>query len=265
MKTNKRMIVKCLPAFVFCALLSTGCADRSGGMPILSTNERPAKDPKKMTPSDLQQYISTKVAMAGADTGVKLTQLPSETPIGRIQTSRQEPLRYQPEIKAIPPKPPQTPMVNVSVPAPSAPRSTAIPAFSISKITSDKLHATEKDAKSDALRVASRKISERLQKMDPPILVNLRAERIWNEFVKEGHVVQASEMEMEALKDSPVKDNNLKYELDVEVSEKQVQSLRAQDRVVDFAPFVFGGLIASGVVCVLLRLTGAAAAVVRNR
>ena len=249
-----------LAAVALGTALLTGCNDRSGQFP--ATMERPKKDPKRMTPSELQQFVSTNAAMAGADVGVKLTQLPTEATLpSRSESPRIGRINSPPSSTAGP-----RTVTSSTYVSESSTRNVVPAAVRLPKIQSDKPYATEADARTDALKVASRMISDKLQSLDPPIIVYLRTERIWNEYVVKStaQTVLLSDADRDLLKATSVSANFIKYEFDVEISENQLRNLRADDRVTHVAPFVFGGLLFAGVASVLLRLTGAAAAVVRR-
>lgn len=221
------------------------------------------KDPKKMAPSELQQFISTNAAMAAAETGATLTGIFTSSKIGRIESNETQPLKYQPE--STPPST-KTFVVNTKSAVLESSRRSLSPAVKIENITSDSLYETENEARNDALKVASRRIAEKLQSLDPPILATIHPNRVWNDYVSKStaKAMTLPQEDIKELEGSEVSKNVIRYQFDVEISEPQLQSLRGEDRVKSVAPFAFGGLAIAGIASVLLRLTGAAAAVVRR-
>ena len=267
MNRRLRSLVMPLTSAAFCAAF-VGCNSDERGRPAALT-EVVKKDPKKMAPSELQQFVSTNAAMAAAETGASLTGNSTTTKIGRIESNESQPLKYQSEVNSVPPAIAVLARSATFNPRPVSnqnPKRTTAPYLKLENITSDLPYETENEARNDALKVASRRIAEKLQTLDPPILATIHPNRVWNDYVSKSSAkaVPISETDAEALKGSPVSGNRIRYQFDVEISEPQLQLLRGEDRVKSIAPFVFGGLAIAGIASLLLRLTGAAAAAVRR-
>jgi hypothetical protein len=244
-----------LAAAALCAAV-VGCAD----------NGRPAtvggrgKDPRSMKPVELQQFVSTNAALAGANAGATLTQLPTE-PLP-------PPIPAVPPVPAFPPPPPsgRTVVIATAMSVPETFRRVSPPAVKIEKVTSDKYHETEHDAQYDALGVAARKIAEKLGTLEPPIDATVSRNRVLNEYVSHASakVLPLTDLERDALTDSKVSKNSVRYQFDVEISEQQLRNLRGEGRTKHLAPFALAGLALCLGLSVLLKLTGAAAAAVRR-
>ena len=261
MNRRLRSLVMPLTSAAFCAAF-VGCNSDERGRPA-ALGEVVKKDPKKMAPSELQQFVSTNAAIATAETGASLTGISTSSKIGRIESNSQQPLKYQPE--STPPST-KTFVVNTRSTVPESSRRSLSPAVKIENITSDSPYETENEARNDALKVASRRIAEKLQSLDPPILATVHPNRVWNDYVSKStaKAVTLPQEDIKELEGSKVSKNVIRYQFDVEISEPQLQSLRGDDRVKSVAPFVFGGLAIAGIASLLLRLTGAAAAAVRR-
>lgn len=256
----RRIPVLLLTAATLCAGLSAGC-----GAKMDVSSSRSKKDPTRMTPGELQQFVSTQAALAGANAGIELTQLPTAP--------------LPPEVPRVPP-PGVTPAivapqftsqstnrtVVVSRSSTPEPRRTVPPSVRFENVTSAAPYESEEDARTDALRVAARMIMEKLQQLDPPIVTNVKPNRVWYEYAVHSTAgpIPLKPEEVEALKDSKAGSNRIRYQFDVEISEPQLRELRAEGRIKNSAPFVFGGLVLAMAASLLLRLTGAAAAVVRR-
>lgn len=245
-----------LTAATLCAGLSAGC-----GAKIESNSSRSKKDPSRMTPGELQQFVSTNAALAGANAGIKMTQLPTAP--------------QPPEVPAVPP-PGVTPSIVVPermvftaarVASNESTRRSMLPALKISNITSSAPFEREEEARTDALRVASMMIADKLQQLDPPIVTTVSRPRIWNEYVVQStaRAVPLKPEEAEELKKTAAGANRTYYQIDVEISEPQLRELRAEGRIKNVAaPIAFGGLVVAMGASLILRLTGAAAAAVRR-
>ena len=257
----RRIPVLLLTAATLGAALSAGCHAK-----IDSPSSRQKKDPARMTPGELQQFVSTNAALAGANAGIEMTQLPT-APLPP-ESPRVSPPGVTPSIVITPfvsQSTGRTTAVTARVHA-NETRRTSPPSVRLAGITSAAPFEKEEEAKYDALKVAARMIVEKLQQLDPPIVTTVSTNRVWNEYAVQSTAgpVPLTAGEIEALKDSRAGANRVRYQFDVEISEPQLRELRAEGRIKNSAPFVFGGLVAAMAASLLLRLTGAAAAAVRR-
>jgi len=250
-----------LTAATLYAGLSAGC-----GAKMNSTPSRSKKDPSRMTPGELQQFVSTNAALAGANAGIEMTQLPTAPlppEVPRVSPPGVTPSIVVPQFASQ--STGRTTTVTARVPANEA-RRTVPPSVRFANVTSSAPFESEDDARTDALKVAARMIMEKLQQLDPPIVTYVKPNRVWNEYVVQSSAqpLALTPGEVEALKDSRAGSNRVRYQFDVEISEPQLRELRAEGRIKNSAPFVFGGLVVALGASFLLRLTGAAAAAVRR-
>ena len=250
-----RVTLMPLAAAALCAAV-VGCADQ--GRPGSTAR---VKDPRSMKLAELNSFVSTNAAIAAADAGAALTQLPSE-PIP-------PPAPAAPPVPASPKSAPpaRTVAITTSLSVPEPSRRVTNPAVKIDKVTSDKYYATEHDARYDALGEAVKKIAQKLSEFNPPIEAPVSRNRVWNEYVvpSTAKVVPLTDLEREALAgDERIRENSIRFEFDVELSERQVRDLRGEGRAKNLAPFALVGLGLCLGASVLLRLTGAAAAAVRR-
>lgn len=260
MTRYQRLPILLLTAATLCAALSAGCHAK-----IDSQSSRQKKDPSRMTPGELQQFVSTNAALAGANAGIEMTQLPT-APLPP-EVPQVSPPGVTPAIVS-PPFTSQSTGRTVVVSRVTSPESrrTIPPSVRFANVKSEAPYETENDARNDALKVAAHLIMEKLQQLDPPIVTNVKPNRVWNEYVVQSSAqpIPLTPGEKEALKDSQAGANRVRYQFDVEISEPQLRELRAEGRIKNSAPFVFGGLVIAMATSVLLRLTGAAAAAVRR-
>jgi hypothetical protein len=246
-----------LTAAMLGAVLSAGC---NGNARVGSASSRSKKDPSRMTPGELQQFVSTNAAIAGANAGIQMTQLPTAPQPPAV------PAVSPPGVTPAIVLPERTVVTAMRVASHDSTRRSMLPALKISNITSSAPFEREDEAQTDALRVAAIMIEDRLQQLDPPIVTTVSRNRIWNEYVvhSTARAVPLKAEEAEELKKTAAGANRTYYQIDVEISEPQLRELRAEGRIKKSAPFVFGGLVAAMGASLLLRLTGAAAAVVRR-
>ncbi|MFO0937934.1 MAG: hypothetical protein U0798_15640 [Gemmataceae bacterium] len=266
------------------ALLGTtivGCADRHSPFPPMASTQT-KKDPKRMTFGELQQYASTSAALAVAETGTSLTQRPAAPPpIGRIERTVTAANQNGPESPQTPTAPtqpnlPATPTMNAQAPAPAKPAVTKEQfvntevaryreGFKIEGIRSG-FYNNQQDAQRDALTVAAMQIEEKLRQLDQPIYMSrLLPYQVAKYIVpNSGKLVPLSQDEAETIKSSAVPTNNIRYQIDVELTDLQVRQLRGEDRVREVAPIVFGLVLLAGITSLFLRLTGMAASAVRR-
>jgi hypothetical protein len=227
-----------------------GCAAKVDFPPTTATRSSSKRDPARMPPADLQQFVSINAAIAAAESAVEQTQLPTEPlpkRIGKI-TETKTPRIVIGGTQAI-----VVPEMMVSTPAkPKASRSAAI---SIVGIRSNP-HESEADARTEALLRAGDEIAIKLAALDSPIHVGpLRPNRVWEEYVNKetARAVPLTAEEKDALKDSKAGANRVKYEVDVEISEPQLRDLRSEQRLTTIAPFAAVGLVAAGLLSLLFR------------
>jgi hypothetical protein len=256
MTRYQRIPLLLLTAAMLGAALSAGCHAKMD-----SSSSRSKKDPSRMTPSELQQFVSTNVALAGANAGIEMTQLPT-APLPPVS-----PPGVTPSIVA-PPFASQSTgrTIVVSRVSSSETRRTVVPpSLRLAGVTSAPFES-EEEARFDALKEAAHLIMEKLQQLDPPIVTSVKPNRVWNEYAVQSSArpVPLTPEEVDVLKDSKAGSNRIRYQFDVEISEQQLRELRAEGRIKNSAPFVFGGLVIAMAASVLLRLTGAAAAAVRR-
>jgi hypothetical protein len=109
------------------------------------------------------------------------------------------------------------------------------PAIRLTAIKSDKPQATREKALSDALEVARYKIMEELQKLDPPVHARPSLATIRHEYLKANTVreVMPGDDVKAKWKLENLDPNRQWVTIDIELTDSQVQSLRASDRVTD--------------------------------
>ena len=218
----RRIPVLLLTAAALGAGLSAGCAAK-----IDSPSSRQKKDPTRMTPGELQQFVSTNAALAGANAGIEMTQLPT-APLPP-ESPRVSPPGVTPSI-GVPQFASQstgrTTTVTARIPANES-RRTVPPAVRIAGVTSDPFEK-EEEARFDAKKVAARMIMDKLQQLDPPIVTSVSTYRVWDEYAVQStaHPVPLTPGEIEALKDSKAGSNRIRYQFDVEISEPQLHQFR---------------------------------------
>jgi hypothetical protein len=238
-------------AAVFAALLAAGCGgDNRPATPrvyVVPTTGR-AADTNRMSPKELTTFSAVSGVLAGAKAG-KDDAAHAKAEADRLAAHAKA---QPPAVAPAPPVPPvpaapappavavQTgqavihvgpnrmtePRVVAKVPAPRR------PAVSLA-VKSDSPHKTKEDALRDALQVAQLELMKEFQKLDPPVHAKPSLASIRGEYLrKDGvHEVAASDAQKAEWKQSGVEPDRMWVRLDIEVSEDQVQRLRAGERV----------------------------------
>lgn len=108
------------------------------------------------------------------------------------------------------------------------------PAIRIDNIRSSKLHPTKEQAIADALVVARTELMKQLELLEPPILTRPSLVAMRSNYIK-GDIREVFPTESEKLeiKARGLNSNVRWVELDIELTEDQVQNLRSADRVTD--------------------------------
>ncbi len=121
-------------------------------------------------------------------------------------------------------------------------------AIRIVGVRSDKPYANRGDAVQDARRVARQRLAEVLQSLDPPVQVLPSDAQIASDFVVANSAkdLPASQEHKDLWKASGL-DPNLQWAtVDVEVSETQLRTLRAKQRLIDLGGILCGVFAALG-------------------
>jgi hypothetical protein len=128
-----------------------------------------------------------------------------------------------------PPTPPAEPVVKVETTSKTA------PAIRITGIRSDKPQSTSEKALADAIQMAQVEIMRALQKLDPPVMAKPTLTKIRYEYLRKDSIreIQPTAEQKEKFAKEKLDANRLWVEIDVALSESQVQQLRASERVND--------------------------------
>ena len=131
------------------------------------------------------------------------------------------------------------PNATVTKPDPQHPQA----AIRIVGVRSDKAYTNRTDALADAHRAARQRLAEVLQSLDPPIQVLPSDEQIASDYIAANSVkdVAPSPEIRDAWKASNLDSNRQWVTVDVEVSESQLRTLRAKQRLIDLG-WILGGL-----------------------
>jgi hypothetical protein len=227
---------------VLAALFVVGCAERSDSGRIT----RPP-NPQRMSPTELHTFTVVNGAKAAAQVG--------QQELGAAAKPTQPVVVFQGVSPPQPPTPPAVPeagaaggrtiiimsaaeKVTASRPARSE------PVIKL-QIRSDKPHVSEEMATADALQVAQMELMKALQALDPPIAIKPSLAKIHSEYLRRDtkKAIPLSNEDREALKQSGLRDsaNRVYMTFDVELTERQVQKLRAEERV--NTAFQVGGVL----------------------
>lgn len=147
---------------------------------------------------------------------------------------------------SVPPTPPTQPAKPTSPRAERVKIVQPVPAIRFS-VQSDKPQSTPDKARLDALEMARVELMRHLQRLDPPVYARPTLAKISSEFVRRGseQIIYPTDTVKDEWRASKLDPNRVWMQLDVEVSEEQIQSLRSGDRV-------SGGFRGAGVVLALL-------------
>ncbi len=120
-------------------------------------------------------------------------------------------------------------------------------AIRIVGVRSDKPYTNRNDAIQDAHRVARQRLAEVLQSLDPPIRVLPSDEQIAGEYISASSAkdIPASQEIKDLWKSNNLETNRQWATVDVEISEPQLRTLRAKQRLIDLGWIlgaVFGAL-----------------------
>jgi hypothetical protein len=248
--TPGRLTRPALPAAaVLAALAAVGCSDNSPPRPreyVVPTTGR-AADTNRMSPKELTTFAAVSGVLAGAKAGKEeVARAKAEADAEHLATHGKAKI-----VAAVPPAPPvpaaptppavvvqhgqtvisvgpnrTTERAAAKVPAPRR------PAVSLG-VTSDSPHKTKEEALRDALQVAQLELMKEFQKLDPPVHAKPSLAAIRSEYLrKDGvHEVHASDAQQTEWQTAGVEKDRMWVKLDIEVSEEQVQRLRAGERV----------------------------------
>lgn len=192
----------------------------------------------RASPKDLREHVSVNGVLAGAEAGRQMLV------VHQVPAAPDAPLPPAAVVAPVPPAPPappvpavvvrtasgQTVQVVTNVPAPS-PKPAVRPAAIRFTVRSEKPASTEPVAVADAVATARVELMKRLQALDPPVVASPTMVGMRTEYIKEKRAVQPSEADRELWKAAGLSPNQVYAEVDVEVSESQVQKLRASERV----------------------------------
>jgi hypothetical protein len=129
----------------------------------------------------------------------------------------------------------------IAVPAPTKPE----PLIRIERICSENSYTNRDKALNDALNQAQAKIMQQLRLLEPPVMTRPSLAQIRHDFVKRNEEKKPTEAEKTGWKAGGLDPNRVWVEIDVELTEAQVQKLRAGDRVSD-------GIRGAGVILALV-------------
>ena len=120
-------------------------------------------------------------------------------------------------------------------------------AIRIVGVRSDKPYTNRNDAIQDAHRVARQRLAEVLQSLDPPIRVLPSDEQIAGEYISASSAkdIPASQEIKDLWKSNSLETNRQWVTVDLEISEAQLRTLRAKQRLIDLGWIlgaVFGAL-----------------------
>lgn len=252
MRTMVMITARRLASIAAVAVVATsvGCGAKVD-FPKTSPWSSSRKDPARMSASDLQQFVNTNAAIAGADSIAVQTTLPTG-PIAKTP----EPLKTD-TIVSLNPSIVVPAMVVATNSVESKSRSGTV-VIAIPKVRSAPCES-EKDAKFNALQMAAQEINRKLQSLDSPIAANVTPNRIWSEYVVKdtARPIPLTAEEKAALGESKAGADRMRYELDVEMTEVQVRQLRTEDRLWSLAPFAGVGLILTALGHLFFRMGGA--------
>lgn len=207
-----------LLAAVAAAVALAGCEARYAPTPV---TVRPI-DPKKASARELRDHAALSGVIAGADAGHRM--IVAVTP----------PVPPVPPVHPLPPVPPAGPadarkVVVTKVEVSRGP-SARPPAIKFT-VRSEKPCKTEPEALANALETARIELMKKLQQLDPPVVVYPTRTQMRNEFLKKHQKVDPPDDVKAELEKSGVGGNRVYVEADIEVSQDQVQRLRAGERV----------------------------------
>lgn len=132
------------------------------------------------------------------------------------------------------PQPASSPPSLKSTPAVGEPRTSPKRAAVIKlTCTSDKWYTEEEKAMDDALEVARNEILKKLLAMEPPVSVAISRTQIRQNFVKNRTILHPTTEQEAKLRESGLTDKRLQVVIDVELTDANVQHLRAGERVSD--------------------------------
>lgn len=247
-----------LPAVaVLAAVCAAGCNAHPARPPEPSAIS--ASEVKRMSPKRLQEYTAENGILAGARAGNDIATAQAIPPAPPADQMVGIPPVPVPPAPAVPPVP-SVPAVRVehtrqgvsvvSVTAPARP--TAVPArvpvISLTGIKSDKPHADHDRALEDALQVAQVEIMKALQQLNPPVVAKPSLSTIRSEYLRRDSVKEVSPSEAVKAEWKEKKlDAKMWVTVDVELSEEQVQKLRAGERVgtaFQYGAVLFAALLA---------------------
>lgn len=248
-----------LPA-VLAALLAAGChANREPTRPAAYTDPTGRNaDPNRMSPDKLTTFAVMKGIQAGAKAGQEEVAR-AEATGGRGRQAKKVVVipPAPPAVPGLPPVPPAPPAIvidngrslvrvgplpateAVAAKAPARPQ----PAIKLTKVRSDKPHPSPDLAKADALLMAQVDLVKALQRLDPPVNARPSLAAIRREYVRKDseEVIPVSDQVKAELVANGLDPNRVWVAFDVELSEQQVQALRAGERV--NAGFQAGGVL----------------------
>jgi hypothetical protein len=179
-------------------------------------------DARRSSPKELRETTAVNGILAGAEAGQRmLAPAPPAPPTPR-------------DVIVIAPKPPAPPEAAVASVRPAAGRTPdpRTPAIKLA-VRSQKPQPTEPRAVEDALQVARIELMKRLQELDPPVIAEPSMTAMRTEYLKRHTTVEPTDEMKAAWKADGLKGDRVWAEVDVEVSDAQVQKLRAGGRVTD--------------------------------
>jgi len=253
--TTGRLPRPTLPAAAALAVLAAaaGCQDRSPRPPAAVRSS----DVRRMSPPELQAFAADGGIAAGAKAG--------QEAVARHEIPPAPPAPLAPPAPNIPTTKAQGPAqvvrinregadvsvtVSATKPARAGARTGTPPVISLTGIKSDKPYPSKERATEDALTVAQMELTKALQKLDPPVTAKPSLSTIRSEYVRRDGVreVQPSAEDRKEWAARGLDPNRVWVTVDVEVSESQVNNLRAGERVntaFHYGAVVFAGLLAA--------------------
>lgn len=147
----------------------------------------------------------------------------------------------------VPPSPPEArPWVSAGARSPAAPASSArvLPSVVIrEKVSTDVPYPTEAKAEEEALRLATDRVKERLEALDPPVHYAPSPSVVKNEYVRKDtrNVRRPTGKEQERWTAEGYAGDQVYVEYDVEVTADQIRELRTQERLGGMLK-LFGGI-----------------------
>lgn len=237
----------------------SGCGG-SNGIDISFNETKKTKDPKKMSASELQQYLSTKASLAVAEKSAELVKVKklkskNEEVVAKIADQTQPAEKSATDITGTISNKiaEQAERISASVKSPTISPERA---FRVEKIRGMKPAETEKEARDLAMMIAAVEINRKLQNLDPPLSTTVSSNRVTNEFLvkNSGKLVNLTTDEKSVHKLS-ADSNPVWYEVDVEVSQEQIREIRAEERFKLIGPLTLIALTGLGVSGFLIQKT----------